>query len=62
MALDSSTKYAEAMKETLTVKLNDLGFEDVRCQRSLSDGIVTEIPGKESSVKTLKKYSIVERR
>lgn len=41
-------KYADVMKEARTIKLQEIGIEDVRCRRSMSGGMVIEIPGRDS--------------
>lgn len=39
------------MREARTLKLKKIGIEDIRCRRSITAGMVIEVPGKESSGK-----------
>lgn len=36
------------MKEARAIKLKDIGIDDIRCRKSVTGGMVIEIPGKEN--------------
>ena len=48
VASGSKLKYADVMKEVRTVKLKELGIEDIRCRRSITRAMIIEVPGKEN--------------
>lgn len=51
VAPGSQLKYSEIMREARIIKLNEIGIKYVRCRRSMTGGMIIEIPGKDNEEK-----------
>ena len=51
VAPGSQAKYGDLMEKVRSVELKDLGISDLRCWRAITEGIVLEIPRKESGAR-----------
>ena len=51
VAPESQTKYGDLMEKARSVELKDLGISDLRCWHAVTEGIVLEIPRKESGAR-----------